>query len=95
MTETSGKFIVMVADGIDKYRKNLEAMSNNQRIQVSLQDAASSVEEYDKIVWVHTQYTPKEEGIEIIAKSLGVDKGKISVPKGKHNWKIVNYTRNS
>ena len=23
----SGKFIVMVADGIDKYRKNLEAMS--------------------------------------------------------------------
>ena len=85
----SGKFIVMVADGIDKYRKNLEAMSNNQRIQVSLQDAASSVEEYDKIVWVHTQYTPKEEGIEIIARSLGVDKEKISIPKASTIGKLL------
>ncbi len=76
-----GKFVVVVADGIEKYRKNLEAMSTNQRIQVSLEEAASSAQDYDKIVWVHTQYTPKEEGIEIIAKSLGVDKGKIVIQK--------------
>lgn len=76
-----GKFIVVVADGIEKYRKNLEAMSNNQRIQVSLEEAASSTQDYDKIIWVHTSYTPKEEGIEMIAKSLGVDKEKISIPK--------------
>jgi len=76
-----GKFVVVVADGIEKYRKNLEAMSTNKRIQVSLEDAASSIQEYDKIIWVHTQYTPKEEGIEIIAKSLGVDKEKIAIPK--------------
>jgi rhodanese-related sulfurtransferase len=56
-------------------------MSVNQRIQVSLEDATSSAQDYDKIVWVHTQYTPKEEGIEIIAKSLGVDKEKITIPK--------------
>ena len=42
---------------------------------------ASSVQEYDKMIWVHTQYTPKEEGIEMIAKSLGIDKEKISIPK--------------
>ena len=84
-----GKFVVVVADGIEKYRKNLEAMSNNQRIQVSLQDAASSIQDYDKIVWVHTQYTPKEEGIEIIAKSLGVDKGKISIPKASTIGKLL------
>ena len=76
-----GKFVVVVPDGIEKYRKNLEAMSTNKRIQVSLEDAASSIQEYDKIIWVHTQYTPKEEGIEIIAKSLGVDKEKIAIPK--------------
>ncbi len=76
-----GKFIVVVADGIEKYRKNLEAMSNNQRIQVSLDEASSGVQEYDKIIWVHTSYTPKEEGIEMIAKSLGVDKEKIAIPK--------------
>ena len=76
-----GKFVVVVADGIEKYRKNLEAMSINQRIQVSLEDAAFSAQDYDKIVWVHPQYIPKEEGIEIIAKSLGVDKEKIVIQK--------------
>ena len=76
-----GKFIVIVADGIEKYKKNLEAMSNNQRIQVSLEEAASSNQDYDKVIWVHTSYTPKEEGIEMIAKSLGIDKEKIAIPK--------------
>ena len=76
-----GKYVVIVADGIEKYRKNLEAMSKNQRIQVSLDEAVASVNDYDKIIWIHTQYTPREEGIELIAKSLGVDKSKISVPK--------------
>ena len=76
-----GKFVVIVADGIEKYRKNLEAMSKNQRVQVSLDEAVASANDYDKIIWIHTQYTPREEGIELIAKSLGVDKSKISVPK--------------
>ena len=50
-------------------------------MRVSLEDAASVAGDYDNIIWVHTQYTPKEEGIEMIAKSLGVDKSKITVPK--------------
>jgi len=41
------------------------------------------VNDYDRIIWVHTQYTPKEAGIEMLAKSLGVDKSKISVPKAR------------
>lgn len=77
----TGKFMVIVADGIEKYRKNLIAMPNSQRIQVSLDEASSSVQDYDKIIWVHTVYTPKEEGIRMIAKSLGVDKEKIAIPK--------------
>ena len=56
-----GKFIVVVADGIEKYRKNLEAMSKNQRIQVSLDEASSSVQEYDKIIWVHTHTLQKKK----------------------------------
>lgn len=78
------KFVVIVADGIQKYKKNLEEMSKKQnRIQVSLKEAVLSVGDYDRIIWIHTQYTPREEGIEIIAKSLGVDKTKISVPKAR------------
>jgi len=78
-----GKFVVIVADGIEKYRKNLEAMSKNQRVQVSLDEAVASANDYDKIIWVHTQYTPREEGIELIAKSLGIDKSKITIPKAR------------
>ena len=85
----SGKFVVVVADGIEKYKKSLEAMSSNQKMQVSLDEATSSVQDYDKIIWVHTQYTPKEEGIEIIAKSLGVDKEKISIPKASTIGKLL------
>ena len=76
--------MVIIADGIQKYKKNLEEMSKKQnRIEVSLQEAASSIGDYDKIIWVHTQYTPQEEGIEMIAKSLGVDKNKIIIPKAR------------
>lgn len=76
-----GKFVVIIADGIRKYKKNLEERSKRQnRIQVSLQEAASNIDDYDRIIWIHTQYSPREEGIELIAKSLGVDKTKISVP---------------
>ena len=76
------KFVIIVADGIEKYRKNLEQISQDKiPMRISLEDAASVASEYDRIVWVHTQYAPKEEGIEMIAKSLGVDKSKIAVPK--------------
>lgn len=84
-----GKFVAIVADGIQKYKKNLLEMSNKNRIRVSLNDAVSSVDEYDKIIWIHTQYTPREEGIELIAKSLGVDKTKIAVPKARTVEKLL------
>ncbi len=79
-----GKYVVIVADGIQKYKKNLEEMSKKQiRTQVPLEEAASNVGDYDRVIWVHTQYTPLEEGIKLIAKSLGVDKEKIYVPKAR------------
>ena len=85
-----GKFVAIVADGIQKYKKNLEAMGKKQnRTQVSLQEAVSNINDYDRVIWIHTQYTPREEGIELIAKSLGVDKSKISVPKARDVEKLI------
>lgn len=76
------KFVVIVADGIGKYKKNFDQISEDSvPISVSLEDAAAVAGDYDRIIWVHTQYTPREEGIEMIARSLGVDKSKIAVPK--------------
>ncbi|ABK76739.1 cysteine synthase [Cenarchaeum symbiosum A] len=76
----STKFVIMIADGITKYRKKLEERSTQRQIKISLEDAASASGEYDKIIWVHPQFTPKEEGIEMLAASLGVDKSRIAVP---------------
>lgn len=82
--DIGGKYVVMVADGIQKYKKNLESVGKKQsKTQVSLEEATSNIGEYDKIIWIHTQYTPREEGIELLAKSLGVDKSKIVVPKAR------------
>ena len=78
------KFVIIVADGIGKYKKNFEQISKNKLpMNISVEDAALIANDYDRIIWVHTQYTPREEGIELIAKSLGVDKSKISVPKAR------------
>ncbi len=76
------KFVAIVADGIGKYRKSFEQISEDRiPMRVELADAAAAASEYDKIVWVHPQYAPKDEGIEMIAKSLGVDRSKIAIPK--------------
>jgi cysteine synthase len=77
-----GKFLVIIADGIQKYRKGLAAMQQKQkRLEVPLQEAVSNIGNYDRVVWIHTMYTPRKEGIEMIAKTLGVDESKIIVPK--------------
>jgi len=79
-----GKFVVIMADGIQKYRKSLEAVGKKQnRLQVNLQESLSDIDTYNRIVWIHTQYTPQKEGIELIANSLGVDQSKIFVPKAR------------
>ncbi|MDE1830336.1 MAG: pyridoxal-phosphate dependent enzyme [Thaumarchaeota archaeon] len=79
-----GKFVVIVADGIQKYKKNLAEMSKKQNhVQVSLQYAVSNIGDYDRVIWIHTQYTPREEGIELIANTLGVDKSKVYVPTAR------------
>jgi cysteine synthase len=80
--DTGGKFVVIVADGIQKYRKSLEAMQQKKkRLEVPLNEAVSDIGNYDRVVWIHTMYTPRKEGIELIAKTLGVDESKIYVPK--------------
>lgn len=86
----SGKFVVMIADGIDKYRKSLAEMETQERnLEVPLQKAVSNIKNYDRVVWIHTMYTPRKEGIELIAKSLGIDESKIFVPKAKDVEKLL------
>ncbi|HSB57631.1 MAG TPA: pyridoxal-phosphate dependent enzyme [Nitrosopumilaceae archaeon] len=79
-----GKFVVIIADGIQKYKKTLEKIGKKQnRLKVDLKEAVSDIGSYDRVLWIHTMYTPSNEGIEMIANSLGFDKSKIFVPKAR------------
>ncbi|HXV38214.1 MAG TPA: pyridoxal-phosphate dependent enzyme [Nitrosopumilaceae archaeon] len=78
-----GKFVVIIADGIKKYKKNLTVGKKETKLEVNLKEALSDIKSYNKVLWIHTMYAPQEKGIELIANSLGVDQSKIFVPKAR------------
>ena len=85
-----GKFVVIVADGIQKYRKNLELKEvKKARLEVNQQEAVSNIGNYNRVVWIHTTYTPRKEGIKLIANALGVDESMISVPKASEVERLL------
>ena len=63
--------------------ESVEMMQEKEtdRKEVPLQEAVSNIGNYNRVLWIHTMYTPRKEGIELIANSLGVDESKILVPK--------------
>ena len=75
-------FVVMIADGLQKYLTNLEApAAATGSLEVGVEEAVSNKTSYDEILWTHAMFVPREEGLELIASSLGVDKTKIKVAK--------------
>ena len=86
-SEGGGKFIAMICDGIEKYKKNLATIGQEGPTQVSVEEANSNG--YDKVIWIHAQYSPREAGIELIAKSLGIDKSKIAVPDTRTTQELL------
>ncbi len=74
------KFVVMVADGASKYLSEVKALARRgKRDQVRLEEAASAISEYSGVVWAHNMFVPREEGIKVIASSLGIDQSKVKV----------------
>lgn len=71
------RFVVMVADGASKYSEAVASLRPSQ--EVSFLDATSNLQEYAGIVWAHGMLVPREEGIALLASSLGCDEGKIRV----------------
>ena len=76
------KFVVMVADGIDKYRSTLGTVAQAPPpLEVTLSQASSSVADYGEVLWTHGMFVPKEDGIKLVASSLGCDESKIKVAR--------------
>jgi cysteine synthase A len=76
------KFVVMLADGIDKYRSTLATVAQAPPpLEVTLPEASSSIADYGEVLWTHGMFIPKEDGIKLLASSIGCDESKIKVAR--------------
>ncbi len=78
------KFVVLLADGIEKYRDTIRVkLETTRRYEVTLEEASSSLADYGEVLWTHTMFAPRDEGIKLIASSLGCDESKIKVARAQ------------
>jgi len=78
------KFVVIVADGVQKYAKSIETLVGEaRRLEVTFEEASSKMPDYAEVLWTHTMFVPKEEGIKLIASSLGCDESRIKVARAQ------------
>jgi cysteine synthase A len=78
------KFVVMLADGFHKYVSALDVpKETTQGFEVTLKEAAANQSEYAQILWTHAAFVPKDQGIKLIASSLGCEEGKIKVARAQ------------
>jgi cysteine synthase A len=83
------KFVVILADGAEKYLgKPKEALK--MKAEVSLEEARSDPSAYEVVIWTHGLFTPRNEGIRLLASSLGCDPAKIKVASTRDVQSVVN-----
>src|SRR5436309_1425287 len=76
------KFVVMLADGIDKYRSTLGTVAQAPPpLEVTLSQASLGVADYGEVLWTHGMFVPRDDGIELLASSLGCDVSKIKIAR--------------
>ena len=78
-----GKFVVILADGANKYRRTLESALDQEEkeegLEVTLESAKTRPGRFDSVVWTHMGYVPSEEGAKLIASMLGRPEGSVKV----------------
>ncbi len=78
------KFVVLLADGMEKYWETFKTeLETTKRYEVTLQEASSSLEDYGDVLWTHTMFAPRDEGIKLIASSLGCEESRIKVARAR------------
>ncbi len=76
------KFVVIIADGPQKYMTSLEAPTEiPDSLETNVEQVTSNPSNYDQVIWTHAMFVPREAGIELVASTLGCDKAKVKVAK--------------
>lgn len=81
------RLVAVVADGSSKYGAGAATLVKDQ---VSLKEAAAKVGEYGAVLWAHNMFVPREEGVRVIAKSLGCPEETVKVARSKDVQAILN-----
>jgi cysteine synthase A len=77
-------FVVIIADGIQKYLGNLEQkVEETKRYEVTLEEARSNLSHYGEIVWAHTVFIPKAEGVKFLSSSLGCESDRVKIAQSR------------
>ncbi len=87
------KFVVILADGARKYQRTVESVLEQEEqeegLEVTLESARSKPERFDSVVWTHMGYVPSEEGVKLIATSLGRPEGSVKVADARDVVKLI------
>jgi len=88
-----GRFVVVLADGSSKYRqivaKELEKEEKEEGLEVTVESARSKPGKFDAVVWTHMGYVPSEEGLKLIATSLGRPESSVKVAAAGDVVKLI------
>jgi len=73
------RFVVILADGFQKYVGSLGKPEAEESLEVTVQDARMNRAGFGGVVWTHPVFVPSEEGLQFLASSLGCDRSEIRI----------------
>ncbi|MBI3859531.1 MAG: pyridoxal-phosphate dependent enzyme [Thaumarchaeota archaeon] len=68
---SSNNFLVLIPDGAKKYAKSTAPVAEARVRSISLQQAKTGRSDYGRVIWTHSMFVPKDEGVKLIASALG------------------------
>ncbi|OLE90925.1 MAG: cysteine synthase [Crenarchaeota archaeon 13_1_20CM_2_51_8] len=77
------RFVVILADGVEKYQKTLGPFVEEKRYELTVDEARSSAQDYGTVLWTHTAFAPRTEGVQLIASSLGLKPDKVRIARAQ------------
>jgi cysteine synthase/rhodanese-related sulfurtransferase len=84
------KFVVLAADGVHKYLENIQkTVKLDDPLEVTPDEAKSKHDEYQTILWTHSMFAPRNDGIQLVASTLDVPPNKIKVAKAKDVQRVL------
>src|SRR3989442_7856777 len=84
------KFVVMIADGLQKYLADLEVpVETSDPLEVKVEEANSKQPSYGEVLWTHAMFVSREEGIRLVADSLSCDKDNEQIATARDGQSLI------